>query len=167
MSDGQPMPLPNQKMFFLTPSTATIDPQLNPREGNPDCGPHSHPPARACRDTLFTQVSTVSSCAFREQRDALAARPSLTGTPTKSFQSPSPFPNSWRGGGMGGSASTARIDRAHSDRARSASKEAGRPSRRHCHPNKSFQFPSSPFFQLVAGWQGGVALNCARRTRAF
>ncbi len=43
--------------------------------------------------------------------------------------------------------------RAHSDRARSASKEAGRPSRPHFHPDKIFSVIFS-FSQLVAGWKG-------------
>jgi hypothetical protein len=41
----------------------------------PTARPISHPPTRARRDALFTQASTVSSCAFREQRDVLAVRP--------------------------------------------------------------------------------------------
>ncbi len=65
---------------------------------------------------------------------------------------------------MGGSASTVRIDRAHSHRARSASKEAGRPSRRHCHPDKIFSVIFFSFPKLVAGWKGET--SSARVERA-
>ncbi len=64
---------------------------------------------------------------------------------------------------MGGSASTARIDRAHSDRARSASKEAGRLT----HALASHDHLSAFASFTLPGRQGGAALKCARRTSAF
>jgi hypothetical protein len=67
---------------FLAVMPLILTPSQVSQPGQSDCG---------------RRTSTVSSCAFREQRDALAARPSLAATPIKSFQF-SPFPNSWRDG---------------------------------------------------------------------
>ena len=113
-------------------------------QGNPDCG---------------RRTSTVLSCAFREQRDALAVRPSPYCHPDKTFQSPSPSPNSWRDGRISfycasfltrppeRAKTRSSPKRAHSDRARSASKEAGHPSHLAftATPIKSFQSSSSTF----------------------
>ena len=56
-------------------------------------------PARAETRSL-PKTSTVSSCAFREQRDALAVRPSPLLQHQQLFELPSslPSPNSWRDG---------------------------------------------------------------------
>jgi len=64
--------------------------------------------------------------------------------------------------------------RAHSDRARSASKEAGRSSRLlYCHPDKIFSVIFFYFPQLVAGWKGATSsarverYTCSFQTCSF
>ncbi len=162
----------------MNPSTATIDPQLNPREGNPDCGPHSHPPARARQEHSLPKSSTVSSCAFQEQRDALAARPSLHCHSNKTFQSLSPSPNSWRGGGW---ADQLLLRAPFSPAHPSAPRRALHPSEHiligrglrarklaarlaTCIARPSFQLFSAFSSFTLPGWQGGAALYCARPT---
>jgi hypothetical protein len=73
-------------------------------------------------------------------------------------------------GGLGGSASSARIDRAHSDRARSTSKEAGRPSYKpashdHFSTLTSFTVRRSP--RLRASNEGLLRPRVPRARRAL
>ena len=80
--------------LYLTPAYSALlqskfeigpySPSWSRSQGNPDCG---------------RRTSTVLSCAFREQRDALAARPSLHCHPDKVFSVIFfSLPNSWRDG---------------------------------------------------------------------
>ena len=120
-------------------------------------------PSEAARCASTEDHQAPSSPLFREHRGPPSVTPLHYCHTDCSFQpSFSSFLNSWRGSGMGGSASTARIERAHSYRARSASKEAGWLTRLH----RTAIFPILISFTFP-GWQGGAALDCARRTRAF
>jgi len=119
------------------------------------------------------------ACAMGEQEDDQPTTSLLPHChPDKTFQSPSPFPHSWRGGGMGGSASTARpFSPAHPSAPRRAlhpsehilivrGLRARKLAARLTCPHRTTIFPILTSFTLP-GWQGGAALYCARRTRAF